>query len=245
MSSATYVYGLVPADTQLPDELHGLGPTGEVAAVTHGELAALVGDVPTDQPLGTRDDLLAHEQVVDTVAADTTVLPMRFGAVLASRDAVVEELLAPHHDQFVAIMSELADRVQYTLRARYDEQAVLREVLAERPEVRELRERVQGKPEDATYYDRIRLGELVVAAIEERRGSDAAVLHERLEQLAVAMATHEPGTPEEVVHTAFLVERAQHEQFEAAVEELDSELRGRIELRLLGPLAPYDFVAQD
>jgi Gas vesicle synthesis protein GvpL/GvpF len=66
--SATYVYGVVSADAALPEELRGLGPSGRVVLATHGRVGAVVGDVPLDRPLGTRDDLTAHESVVDSVA---------------------------------------------------------------------------------------------------------------------------------------------------------------------------------
>src|SRR5918997_2182609 len=101
--TATYVYGLVGADAQLPDDLTGLGPSGKVSTIPHGDVAAIVSDVPADRPLGTRDDLIAHETVVDTVAAGAAVLPMRFPAVI-EEDGVVEELLGPHQDHFLAAL---------------------------------------------------------------------------------------------------------------------------------------------
>ncbi|MPY85943.1 MAG: gas vesicle protein GvpFL, partial [Actinophytocola sp.] len=45
-SAARYVYGVVRADAALPAALSGLGPSGEVTTVRHGELRALVGEVP-------------------------------------------------------------------------------------------------------------------------------------------------------------------------------------------------------
>jgi hypothetical protein len=240
--TATYVYGLVGADTRLPDDLTGLGPSGKVSTIVHGDVAAIVSDVPVDRPLGTRDDLLAHESVVDTVAASAAVLPMRFPAVVEA-DGVVEELLAPHHDRFVTALGELEGRVQYTLKGRYEQDVVLREVLEGDPEIQALQAEVRDLPEDATYHQRLRLGELVVGALEERRDDEAEQLVERLEPHAVAVVEHHPGQPDDVVNAAFLVEREYAQEFEDAVEQLGEQLHGRVRLRLLGPLAPYDFVA--
>jgi hypothetical protein len=240
--TATYVYGLVGADTRLPDDLTGLGPSGKVSTIVHGDVAAIVSDVPLDRPLGTRDDLLAHESVVDTVAASAAVLPMRFPAVVEA-DGVVEELLAPHHDRFVTALGELEGRVQYTLKGRYEQDVVLREVLEGDPEIQALQAKVRDLPEDATYHQRLRLGELVVGALEERRDDEAAQLVERLEPHAVGVVEHHPGQPDDVVNVAFLVEREHAQEFEDAVEQLGEQLHGRVRLRLLGPLAPYDFVA--
>jgi hypothetical protein len=242
--SATYVYGLVGADTDLPDGLAGLGPSGRVSTIAHGRVAAIVSDVPTDRPLGTRDDLLAHEAVVDTVAATVAVLPMRFPAVV-EEEGVVKELLAPHHDHFEAVLGELEGRVQFTLKGRYEQDVVLREVLEGHKEIQGLQDKVRELPEEASYYDRVRLGELVVAALEERRDDEAAQMLERLRPFAVSTVANPPGQPEDLINAAFLVERERVREFEDAVEDLGRDLIDRVRLRLLGPLAPYDFVPEE
>lgn len=239
----TYVYGLVPADAEIPDGLHGLGPSGKVSTVTHGRVAAIVGDVPSDRPLGNRDDLITHETVVDTVAESTAVVPMRFPAVV-TEEGVVSELLAPHEELFAEALQNLEGRQQFTLKGAYEEDAVLREVLEEDEEIRALGERVQELPEDAAYYDRVRLGELIVGALGQRREVDAARIVERIEPVVVDLVPHQPTRPEDVVDVAFLVDRNKVGEFEDTVEDVGRELAGRVHLRLLGPLAPYDFVPE-
>ena len=49
-----------------------------MSTVAFGRVAAIVSDVPTDRPLGVRGDLVAHEMVLDAVAARDAVVPMRF-----------------------------------------------------------------------------------------------------------------------------------------------------------------------
>ena len=241
--SPTYVYGLISADTALAPGLTGLGPSGRVSRIIHGGLAAVVSDVPTDRPLGTRDDLMAHEAVVDSLAATAAVIPMRFPAVV-EESGVVEELLAPNHDRFVTMLAELEGRVQFTLRGSYDNEVVLREVVEGDKEIQALKEKVRELPEDAAYYDRIRLGEFVVGALEQMRDADAEQILRRLEPAASAVAARQPAGPDEVINVAFLVDRDNSEEFEEAVEQVGKDVHERIHLRLLGPLAPYDFVQE-
>jgi hypothetical protein len=240
----TYVYGLVRADAVLPDGLTGLGPSGRVSTIAHGRVAAVVSDVPLDRPLGVRGDLVAHETVLDSLAAEGAVVPMRFPAVVEEH-AVVDELLAPNEDHFVALLDDLEGRAQFTLTGRYEQDAVLREVLEGDEEIRALREKVRELPEDASYYDRVRLGELIVGELERRREVEGTDIVDRLAPLAVATASNQLGTPEDVVNAAFLVERDRQEEFENAVEGIGEELVGRVRLRLLGPVAPYDFIPED
>jgi hypothetical protein len=239
--TATYVYGLVAAGTDLPDGLVGLGPSGEVRTVEHDGVAAIVGDVPVDRPLGTRDDLLAHEAVVDRVAASTTVLPMRFPAVVED-DQVVDELLVPHRDRFLRALDALDGFVQYSLKGRYVQEVLLQEIVDEEPAVADLQERIRGVSEDASYYDRVKLGEIVARAMEQRRDVDARDILDRIGPFAEQVSSTTPSQPDDVVDAAFLVARDAAEEFEREVEELGGDTHEWLRLRLLGPLAPYDFV---
>jgi hypothetical protein len=239
--TATYVYGLVAAGHELPDGLEGLGPSGEVRTVEHDGLAAIVGDVP-ERALGTRADLLAHEAVVDTVAQVATVLPMRFPAVIDDA-GIVDELLAPHRDEFLAVLGELDGKVQFTLQGRYEQDVLLQEILEENDEVRTLNERVRELPDDVGYQDRVRLGELIVAELDRRSAADAEDVEERLRPYAEKVSITPTPQPDQVINAAFLVARERAAEFESAVERLGADTHEWLRLRLLGPLAPYDFVA--
>ena len=172
----TYVYGLVRAGVEIPEDMVGLGPSGRVSTIVHGEVAAIVSDVPVDRPLGTRADLMAHEAVVDAVAAVTAVLPMRFAAVVEER-GVVEELLGPNEDYFLDALAGLEGRVQFALKGRFEHDVVLRDLVEGDEEIRPLQQRVRELPEDASYYDRVHLGELIVGrAGEAARGRGRAAL---------------------------------------------------------------------
>lgn len=239
-SATRYVYGIVRADAALPEALPGLGPTGEVSTVRHGELAALVGELPEDRRLGSRDDLLAHHHVLDAVAVATTVLPMRFGAVLDSVDAADEELLAPHQDAFLAELAELDGRSQFTLRCRYERDTVLHEILDEDDGIRQLRDRAREWP--GGYHQRIQLGEAVVQAMNRKRDDDARLVLDAVEEHVAAVVLRESGDPDDVLDAAFLIGREHLDGFDDALEGAGRSLAGRVRLRLLGPTAPYDFV---
>ena len=157
----------------------------------------------------------------------------------------MDEFLAPNEEHFMALLVSLEGRCQFTLTGRYEQDTVLREVLEGDEEIRALRENVRELPEDAAYYDRVRLGELVVRAVEQRREIEGADILDRLAPFAVATVSNQRATPEDVINAAFLVERERQEEFENAVERVGEELAGRVRLRLLGPVAPYDFTPEE
>jgi hypothetical protein len=238
---ACYVYGVVRADTRLPDELSGIAG-GEVSLVRHEDLAGVISEISPQQTLGTRDDLLAHEAVVEALAAETTTLPLRFGAVVTTADAVVEEMLGPYHDWFTSVLEELDGARELAVSGEYVEDTVLREVIEEEPEVAQLRERIRELPEDAAYYDRIRLGELIVKALDEKRQADTDEVVRVLEPYSADVALRTPPGEDTAADVAFLVTDQDLSDFEQAVDELGERWAGRVRLRMVGPLAPYDFV---
>ena len=238
---ACYVYGIVPADVEMTPDARGIGDR-DVGIVRHGDIAALVSEVDVAGPLGRPDDLAAHERLLDAAAVEVPVLPVRFGAVLTDAGAVAEELLAAHHDPFRAALEEMEGRVEYLLKARYEQRAVLREILTGNPEAARLREQIREQPEGVTREIRIRLGELINQEIEARRAADTRRIVEVLGPYAVAHSEREPTHHEDAAHVAFLVETEHRGRFEKAVEEIARDGRDRMNVRVLGPLAPYDFV---
>jgi Gas vesicle synthesis protein GvpL/GvpF len=242
---AIYVYGVVAGSDVVDIQSPGVG--GNAAAVgwiAHEGIAALVSELPGGSLAGARD-LRAHWSVLEEAVERTTVLPVRFGTVMQSGDAVREDFLAPNAERLGASLAALEGKVELSVKGFYDEERLLRHVVREAPEIAGLRRRVQGLPEAASYYDRIRLGELVAAEVDRRRLEDVALLLDRLEPFAVAAKAEPAATKNGAVNAAFLVERASIDSFSAAVRNLADDLGDRMSLRYVGPLPPYSFADDD
>lgn len=239
--SAFLVYGVVEADRQVPEGLAGVGEQ-PVELIRHGRVAAAVGPVALDRPVARKDDLVAYGHVVDALAADGPVAPVQFGSVLPDAEAVVHDVLEPQHDVFAELLEELAGRRQYTLRATYVRDVMLAEVVAADPEIRRLREQTRDVPEELSYGSRVRLGELVAAAVEDRRGVDAEALLEAVLPLTVDHRLRPAGGMDDVLDVALLVDDERVDELVERLEGLAEAVHERIRLRLVGPVAAYDFV---
>ncbi|MER7458977.1 GvpL/GvpF family gas vesicle protein [Micromonospora sp. NPDC126480] len=238
-----FVYGIVPSDVEPTPDAQGVGdPSGEVAAIQHDDLAALVSEVGLEKPLGHPADLAAYETLLDGTAAVAPVLPVRFGTVVTGPDAV-RDLLEAHHDRFAAALDEFEGRLQYTVHGRFDEQAVIGDILAADRRAAELAGQVRGRPEAETREQRIRLGELISQAVELRREAANRELIEALAPYAVLNAPRPPSHELDAVNVAFLVDVEDEKDFDRTLEDFAEQRRDLMRLRLLGPLAPYDFVS--
>jgi hypothetical protein len=228
---------------ELADEMPGVGdPPGQIRVVRSDGLAALVSEVDLSRELGSPDDLIAHKDILDASAAELPVLPLRFGAVLTSEDAVAEELLDANHDEFADALDELDGRAQFVVKGRYVEDVILGEILSENKQAARLAEKIHGKDSDATRDARIQLGEMINEAVAAKREQDTRALGDAMKGHCVASIVRDPTHELDAVHVAFLVDSGQESDMEAALEELAGAWDGRIEMRLLGPMAAYDFV---
>jgi hypothetical protein len=236
-----YVYGVVPADARLPDLSHG--DTPEVRIVEAGDLAAIVSPAGGEDEAAVRDGVMAHARVLERAVQESPVVPMRFGMVFPDEDTVRSDLLEGRHDELARWLEQLEGHVQLTLKVNYREEAILAELVSSDQEIARLREATRSGDEEATYNDRVRLGELVNNAIEQRRQRDGAAILERLNPLAVASLTEPPEKELMVLNAPFLVERGRLSEFDATLEEIAQEQLELMEFRLLGPMPAYHFVS--
>lgn len=242
-ASGIYVYGIVPADVQPEDDATGIHDA-PIEIVTHGDIAALVSEIDPGRRLGTPADLRAHAHILDGTSHVAPVLPLRFGAVVSDRDAVINELLADHDEEFASALEELEGCAQYLVRGRYVEETIIREIVEEEPKASALLESIRDQPGELTRDARTALGEIIGRALEAKRETDTGTALDALSPLSDIVTVREPTHDEDAVQIAVLVEVDRQGELEQAVGELAARWDDRITMRLVGPMAPYDFVVR-
>jgi hypothetical protein len=234
----TYVYGIVRAGAALKS-LHDAEELPDVRLIESGDIAALVSAGPER---AAREVVLGHGRVLEAALDGSPVVPLQFGMVLTDDDAVRNEILEGHHDELAELLDRLEGRVQMTLKVYYHEDAIVADVLTSDPKLVELREAIQGRSEDETRNQRIKLGEGINAAMDQRRQQDGQEILDRLKPLADAVALEPPEDELMVAHVAFLLQRDRLEEFDAAVEEIARPQVELMRFRLLGPMPAYNFI---
>jgi hypothetical protein len=240
MSAAgVYVYGIVPRDE--PAKIPAAGINGaKVKVVEHDGLAALTSRIDADQ-IHVGRGLRAHWSVLQEACEAATVVPMRFGTVVEDEHAVRERLLeenAPHLDE---LLKQLRGCVQLVVKGGYVEDRLLGAIVSSSPALSALAARVRATPKAAAYYERIRLGEGISAAVEARRETDTANALAILEPAAVAARAEEVRGALDAFNLAFLVKRTAQEQFSGRVRKLVDAFGELVNVRYVGPLPPFSF----
>src|SRR5579885_784424 len=213
-----YVYCIVRSDRQRDFGSIGIGGGQRVFTVAYQDLAAVVSDTPIVIYDPTRENVLAHEFVNETVMKEYTVIPMSFGTVFRSEEDVTE-LLRSTYQAFSDVLDKMQDKIEFGVKVLWDREKVIANMERENDEIRRLKDEISRHTTTSTYFARMQLGRLIDAALEEMGARYVADIHDALKPVAVASRSNKPIGDRMILNSAFLVDRAQEQAFDERVKE--------------------------
>jgi hypothetical protein len=229
-----YLYAITDQPEAPPPAGPGLEGVGghetRPYSIAYRDIAAVVSSLTMANVPPTEDNLWRHEAVVEALMADCTVLPVRFGTVLAD-EAAVQSALAAHYADFAANLKRVRGRVELGLRVLWDD--------TQRPKTNDTQ---RPSPGSGRAYLLARLEEeRLVRAWRQRAEALAAELNTPLARLAAESTLQVLVTPRLLLTAAYLVEQ---DQVTAFRREVEARRAAYPALRFLctGPWPPYNFV---
>lgn len=239
-----YLYCIIPCSEQRRFAGAPVGrPSGTIETLCHDGLATVVSDCEVKRYDCTRQNMMAHERVLETVLREFNLLPVRFGTVadssLPGQD--IRKLLDKRSAEFRTLLHDLDGKMELGLKVYWrDEKAVFKEI-GDEVEVRRMRLALAGRHAVANP-DRVQLGEAVKAALDAKRAAEAEDLLGELRPLASSVRENPLLTDRMVLNAAFLVGKDNERAFDQAVRSLDDRWGTRLHLKYVGPVPPYNFV---
>jgi hypothetical protein len=239
-----YMYCIIRSPEPRQFATLGIGERGDIVhTAPFMNLAAVVSDSPTVEYESSRRNMMAHTLVLEEVMREFTILPVRFSTVAPSAEAIQEKVLKRRFGEFNGLLTEMEGRVELGLKAFWYEGVIFHEIVEDDPPIRRLRDSLMGRTPEETYYDRIRLGEIIESAMWRKRDEDAEKILARLRPLVYKTQINKAITERMVLNAAFLVAEARQAEFDAAVKKLDAEMGKRFIFKYVGPVPPYNFVS--
>lgn len=242
-STDKYLYCIIRCPEPRQFTTRGIGERGDIVHTVHFmDLAAVVSDSPVMDYEPNRRNMMAHTLVLEEVMQEFTLLPVRFDTVAPSAEAIQEKVLKRRLGEFHGLLGDLENRVELGLKAFWYEQGIFQEIVEETPAIRRLRDALMDRPAEETYHQRIRLGEMIEAAMWKKRDDDTEKILARLRPLVYQTRDSKVLTDRMVLNVAFLVDRSRQPAFDEAVHRLDEETGQRLIFKYVGPVPPYNFV---
>ncbi len=221
----------------------GIGERKDIVNTVHyKDLAAVVSDSPIIEHENSRRNMMAHTLVLEEVMQEYTILPVRFGIVAPSVKGIQEQVLERRYDELNGLLIEMEGRVELGLKAFWYEDVIFQEIVTEDSAIRHLRDSLAGRPSEETYYERIRLGEMIESGMWRKRDEDAEKILTPLRPLVSKTIANKVITDRMVLNAAFLVDKARMPEFDQVVNRLDQEMGKRLIFKYVGPVPPYNFV---
>ena len=235
-----YVYCIIRSEQPLTFGPIGIGEEPAlVYTVRCDDLSAVVSDAPLGVLDPTRDNVLAHQRVNETVMSDHTVLPMSFGTVFKTRDDVTAFLRSAYR-AFSDVLDKMENKLEFGLKVLWDRDAVIREIEEEDEDIHRLKHQIAAQ-KGSTYFARMQYGRLIDAALQTKSERYVSEIFERLRDVSVAARANKPIGDRMILNAAFLVSRDAEEGFDARVKQLGAS-HDKLTFKYTGPWPPYNFV---
>ncbi len=238
-----YLYAVISSDPTLRFSSIGLNQR-DIYTITESGLSAVVSDVDPGRLRAEKRHLTAHRDVLARLMAAATPLPISFGTVAGSVEAV-RKILARNQCAFRTQLEHVAGAVEMGLRVVWDVPNIFEYFVNGHAELRELRDRIFGRQREPLHEDKIELGRLFEGLLQE----DREICTEKVEQALGKECTEIRRTncrhEREVMNLACLVTRGKRQAFEARVFEVAGLFDSHYAFDYSGPWPPYNFVEMD
>ena len=240
-----YIYGIIGTEQEQEFGSLGIGERGDTVHTVHyQQLAAIVSSSPIIKYAVTRANSMAHIKVLETAMQNYTVLPVRFCTIAESREIIIEKVLQARHQEFVDLLAEMEGKMELGVRARWtDLNAIFSEVVEENKDIKAIKEALLSeRNEQKKYAGKIKIGQLVQKALEEKKKREARELLEALKPLSLDHKENQIYGDMNLISVAFLITREQEHAFDLKMQELETTYGARKQLKYIGPVVPYNFV---
>lgn len=238
-----YIYCIIPTRHDRKFGSMGIGGRGdEVMTIGYEDLAVVVSNYPVSKFVINREDLLAHETVIEEVMKEyESVLPVRFGTIAATTD-VIRNLLMRRYREFNNLSREMRNLIELGVKGIWKDMSVIFKEIEEsnnniKIEVERVRD-LGGK--DSKTIEKI--GKMIKDALPSKKKEETERIVEVLKEASYDYRVNSTSGDEYFMNGAFLISSGREKEFDNLMEDLCKEYDGRIRFKYTGPLPVFNFM---
>ena len=233
-----YVYGIIDSNDGIGESTCGL-EKANVYNIPYRDIGVVASDLIGPMPDVTEDNILAHEDVVESLMENFTVLPVRFHTVFDAKENILS-MMGDYYTDFKDNLNRLRNKVEFGIKVIWPAEKIKEHITScywksgrkevvsdDSPIKRFIREKFEKYKIDKEFTEK---ANRLVTTIDIFLGKSAA--EKKLEKLE---------TENLLLDGVYLVEKDKQSNFKEAFEHIRS---ARTDLRYLfsGPWPPYNFV---
>ena len=236
-----YIYGIAEEPKVRRFSFPGV-EDAEVYTINHDGIAVIVSDTQLQEIDPIRKNVHTHTVVQDELLKEYTLLPMGFGMIAASEDEV-RRLLEKNYKGLVDELNRLAGKVEVEVKVFWDREAIIKELQGENQELTKLKSKIRAALScNEAQRLLIEAGKLVERIVTDWKARYAEQVCAILGQLALDTQLNKLIGIHNILNASFLINRSREVEFQQEIYRLDSEFRGKVNFKYVGPLPPYNFI---
>lgn len=216
-----------------------------VYTLPYQDISAVVSDSEIVDYTNLRKDvaarfLIRHQQTIEKIMGNFTIIPMRLGT-FAADEGEVKDILRKAYALAKDIIEKISDKIELDVVATWaDMSSILRE-LGDEKEIKECKEKLLADPGGITVDGRMKVGAMVKKALDKKTEQCASLIHNALRNVSEDVRMHELMDEKMITNTAFLIETVKQKKFDRILEDLNAKFEEKLKFRCVGPLPPYSF----
>lgn len=242
MRGKCYLYAIAEADKKSYSSVGICG--NDVFAIIEGRVAAIVSGAPNYKIRPERVHLAAHQAVLKQLMTEATVLPIAFGTIAASPEAI-RKILFRNQRLLRSQLERVAGKVEMGLRVTWDVPNIFEYFVNTHAELRLARDRIAGARGEPSQEEKIELGRLFDRLLTEDREDQVRRVERAISAACFEIKSNPCRNEREVMNLACLVGRNAQKEFDAAVFEAAKLFDNHFTFDYNGPWAPHNFVVMD
>jgi len=239
-----YLYCIIETNSPCNFGPIGIGGRGdEVTNICCEGLSAVISNTPMTKYSLSRENLIAHEKVIEKVMKEFTVLPVRFCTIADSVDEI-RSVLGRRNREFKSLLRDMDGKVELGLKAMWKDIKVIYKEIADSSEIKgEKKKSLPAGGQGKQGLDQqIKAGKLVEKLLGKKKEEDGDEILTHLKRSAYDIALGKLLHERMFLNASFLVDKSREMEFDTLVDELDERHKNRVQLKYVGPVPPYNFV---
>jgi len=239
-----YIYCIIGTKQERNFGAIGIGGRGdEVLTIGYNDLSMVVSSYPLAKFVVDRQNMLAHEKVIEEVMKEfDSVLPVRFGTIASDADEI-RNLLDRRYREFKNALRDMNHKVELGVKGIWKNMnTIFKEIGEENKEIKNLKEKIQNEASKKNIQLKIEIGAMVKEALEKKKEKEAQDIVDVLKRTFVDHRLTKTICDEMFMNAAFLVDKGREKEFDNIMDELRREYKDRIKFMYAGPLPVFNFV---
>jgi hypothetical protein len=184
--------------------------------------------------------LVSHQQVIEKVMVNHTIIPMRLGT-FANDDEEVREIINKGYRIIKDIFERIKNCIEIDVVATFSDFNSFLQEVSESDEIKQLKQSLLNKKDSVTVDDQIKVGVLIKKQADKKKSELANEMQTTLNEITDNFKAHDLMDDKMVLNTAFLLHASKQKDFEQRVDQINSKFEEKLNFRCVGPLPPYSF----